>query len=53
MDQAIPAHQTVLRDIRERGEDPNLDCRFGLYAGGDREKKLQLEASLPNGFSRI
>jgi hypothetical protein len=36
MDQAAPAHQGLLRAIRERGEDTDLDRHFGLRARRDR-----------------
>jgi hypothetical protein len=38
VDQATPAHQAVLRNLRERGEDPNLDRSLGLRVGGDHQK---------------
>src|SRR6267378_1961700 len=36
MDQATPAHQSVLRTLRERREGANLDGHHGLRAGGHR-----------------
>src|SRR5260370_1202573 len=36
MDQAAPAHQSVLRTLRERREDANLDSHRRLRAGGHR-----------------
>ena len=38
MDQAAPADQAVLRDLGERGEDADLDCRVGLGAGRDHQE---------------
>lgn len=35
MDQAAPADQGVLRYIRERGQNTNLDCHLCLCSGGD------------------
>ena len=36
MDQAASPDQAVLWDLRERGEDPDLDRRIGLRAGRHR-----------------
>jgi hypothetical protein len=41
MDQTAPTDQTVLWDVGERREDANLDCRFGLCAGGNRAQTTQ------------
>ena len=38
MDQATPADQTLLRHIRERGEDANLDGGVRLCARGSHQK---------------
>ena len=38
VDQAASAHQEVLRHIRERGENADLDRRLGLRAGRHRQK---------------
>ena len=38
MDQAAPADQAVLWDLRERGEDANMDRRVGLRAGGHHQE---------------
>jgi hypothetical protein len=48
MDQAPSANQGLLRHQRERREDPNLDCRLGLRAGGHRPQAYEsgLESSL-------
>jgi hypothetical protein len=40
MDQAEPAHQAFLRNVGERGEDPNLDRGVRLRAGGDHQKSF-------------
>ena len=40
MDQATPADQTLLRHIRERGEDANLDGGVRLCARGSHQKGL-------------
>jgi hypothetical protein len=37
MDKATPTDQAVLWDIRERGEDTDLDRRIGLRAGRHRQ----------------
>src|SRR6202142_3133034 len=41
MDQETPAHQSVLRHLRQRGEDAGLDCHQRLRLGGDRQKRTQ------------
>src|SRR5271157_3931494 len=46
MDQAAPADQAVLRDLGERGEDPDMDRRVGLRAGGHHQ-----EAARPGGIA--
>jgi hypothetical protein len=46
MDQAASANQGLLRHQRERGENANLDRGVDVCAGGDRAKRLGLEASL-------
>jgi Transposase DDE domain len=38
MDQAAPADQAVLWDLRECGEDADMDRRVGLRAGGHRQE---------------
>jgi hypothetical protein len=38
VDQAAPANQGLLRHQRERGKNPNLDCRVGLRAGRHRSE---------------
>ena len=44
-----PAHQSVLRHQRERGEDSNLDRRLDLCAGGHcPQASWSTEESLPN-----
>jgi len=49
MDQAAPAHQGFLRHERECRENPNLDRRLGLCAGGHRAKTPRHRSySLPN-----
>src|SRR5208283_1764099 len=49
MDQAASAHQGLLRNQRERREDPNLDCGVDLCAGGDRAQKARAGGqSLPD-----
>ena len=49
VDQAAPAHQGLLRDQRECGEDSDLDRRVGLCAGGDRTQAVGPGGqSLPN-----
>ena len=46
MDQAASAHQEILRDLDERGEDANLDRRVGLRPRRIVKKRLDLDASL-------
>jgi len=41
VDQTASADQAVLRHIGERRENANLDCRFGLCAGGDHAQAPQ------------
>jgi len=38
VDQAAPAHQGFLRNLRERRQNPNLDSRLRLRARGHREE---------------
>jgi hypothetical protein len=42
MDQATLAYQKVLRDLCERGEDANLDCRVRLRPRCDSQKITRL-----------
>src|SRR5665213_1064580 len=46
MDQAIPAHQSVLRHQRERGQDTNLDRHLGLRLDCDHQKRTRALAEL-------
>ena len=46
MDQATPAHQTLLRHLRERREDPGLDRSRCLRVSGHLRKRLNLDLSL-------
>ena len=47
MDQAAPAYQSLLRDLPQRRQDPDLDCHFRLCARRHPQKKrLQLPLSL-------
>jgi hypothetical protein len=49
MDQAAPAHQSLLRDQRECGEDPDMDRGVGLCAGGNPTQAVEAAGqSLPN-----
>jgi hypothetical protein len=49
MDQAAPAHQSLLRDQRECGEDPDMDRGVGLRVGGDPPQAVGAGGqSLPN-----
>ena len=49
MDQATSAHQGLLRDQRERREDPNLDSRQRLCAGRHRPQTARNRGRpLPN-----
>ncbi len=41
MDQAAPAHQGVLRNLRECGEDPNLDRYLGLCPRRHRQEAAE------------
>jgi hypothetical protein len=42
MDQAAPADQAVLWDLRKRGQDPDMDSCVGLCARGDCQKTAPL-----------
>ena len=44
MDQAALAHQGILWDLRERREDPGLDCDQRLRSGGHRQEGTQAGA---------
>jgi hypothetical protein len=46
MDQTTPAHQTLLRHQRQRGEDANPDFGLRLRVGGDYEKQVHSGQSL-------
>jgi hypothetical protein len=46
MDQAAPAHQGILRDFRERGEDTNLDRHLGL-----RPRRYRQETPEPTALT--
>ena len=46
MDQTALAHQKVLWDLGECGEDKNLDCRIRLCPRRHRQERLDLDASL-------
>src|ERR1035438_3662264 len=49
MDQTASANQGLLRNQRERREDPNLDCGVDLCAGGDRAQAARSGSqSLPD-----
>jgi len=41
VDQAEPAHQELLRNLGERREDPDLDCRFRLSDCSDNQKTAE------------
>ena len=41
MDQAASSYQSLLRHLRERRQNPNLDCRLGLRARRHRQKATQ------------
>jgi hypothetical protein len=43
MDQTASANQEVLWYFRKRSEDSNLDCRFNLCAGRNREKETRCQ----------
>ena len=43
VDQAAPAHQTLLRQFRERCADANLDRHQRLRAGGDHQEETSSE----------
>ena len=44
MDQTASAHQSVLRDLGERGQNPDLDRNLHLRAGCDYQKTIKSEA---------
>ena len=41
VDQAAPENQIIFRNIRERGEESDMDCRLNLCAGGHHQKAAQ------------
>src|SRR4029434_6964104 len=41
MDQAASSYQSLLRHLRERRQNPNLDCRLGLRARRHRQEATQ------------
>jgi hypothetical protein len=41
MDQATSSYQSLLRHLRERRQNPNLDCRLGLRARRHRQEATQ------------
>ena len=41
MDQAASSYQSLFRHLRERRQNPNLDCRLGLRARRHRQKATQ------------
>lgn len=41
MDQTTPSDQSLFRDFRKRGEDPNLDCSLGLRLGCNPQKAFK------------
>lgn len=46
MDQAALAYQGVLRHVRERGKDSDLDRRMHLRAAGDRAQAAEVGVSM-------
>ena len=44
MDQAAPADQGVLRYIRERSQNTNLDSHHCLRSGGDYQEAVEIRA---------
>ena len=46
MDQAASSHQTFLRHLRERRQEPDLGRRFDLCAHRIIKKRLNLDVSL-------
>jgi hypothetical protein len=46
MNQAASPDKSVLWDIRERGEDSNLDCHQRLCLGCHLKKQLNVKVSL-------
>jgi hypothetical protein len=46
VDQAIPAHQVFLWDIRKCSQNTNLDSYHNLCFGCNSQKRLKIEASL-------
>ncbi len=46
LDQTASQNQLLLRQFRERGQDPNLDCRFCLRARCNRKEEVPGKAVL-------
>ena len=46
MDQAVSADQIVLRHLRERGQDSDMDRHLGLRDHRHHQEKLDLDQSL-------
>src|SRR5579863_7052282 len=49
MDQAAPAHQSLLRRVGERGQNANLDGHRGVRAGGHRPQTAGARLGTPFG----
>jgi len=46
MDQATPAHQTVLRHVGERREESGMDSSQHVRTGGVARKRMNVDLSL-------
>ena len=51
MDQAAPAHQILLRHLRECRQDPNLDRHLGLCACRHPQETTRLQGRSLHNFS--
>ena len=51
VDQAASPNQAILRHVRERREDANLDCHLGLRAGRDHEEAVESQGESLHNFT--
>ena len=53
MDQTAPAHQGVLRHLRERGQNPGLDCHSRLCPRGHRQETARVGGIFLHNFTNF
>ena len=53
MDQTAPEDKILLWQIREHGEDPNMDRHISLRAGCHNEKAVQARAKSLYNFTEL